>query len=76
MLEGIEPAKTGYRCTVGDALARLDSDDVVVLLAALADEDKWSAWGLSKVLKSRGVLIGDTPIRSHRQRLCRCKDAI
>ena len=74
MLEGIEPVKSGYRCTVGDALARLDSDDVVVLLAALSDEDKWSAWGLSKVLKTRGVSLGDTPIRNHRQALCRCKD--
>ena len=73
MLEGIVPAKPVYRCTVGDTLSTLDDVDRVVLFAALADEATWSAWGLSKVLKSRGVALGDTPIRNHRLGACRCE---
>jgi len=73
MLEGIVPPKPVYRCSVADAMSKLDESDKAVLVAALADEVTWSAWGLSKVLKSRGVVIGDTPIRAHRLGSCRCE---
>ena len=72
MLEGMTPAKPVYRCSVADAMSKLDESDTAVLVAALADEVTWSAWGLSKVLKSRGVALGDTPIRNHRLGACRC----
>ena len=72
MLEGIVPAKPVYRCSVADVMSKLDESDTAVLVAALADEVTWSAWGLSKVLKSRGVALGDTPIRNHRLGACRC----
>jgi hypothetical protein len=54
-------------------MSKLDESDTAVLVAALADEVTWSAWGLSKVLKSRGVALGDTPIRNHRLGACRCE---
>ena len=73
MLEGIVPAKPVYRCSVADVMSKLDESDTAVLVAALADEVTWSAWGLSKVLKSRGVALGDTPIRNHRLGACRCE---
>ena len=73
MLEGMTPAKPVYRCSVADAMSKLDESDKAVLVAALADEATWSAWGLSKVLKSRGVALGDTPIRNHRLGACRCE---
>jgi hypothetical protein len=73
MLENLVPQKPVYRCSVGDALSRLDVSDRAVLVAALADEVTWSAWGLSKSLKARGVVVGDTPIRSHRLGACRCE---
>jgi len=75
MLEGLEPPKKTYSCKVGSVLSELDIDDTQIMLKALADEDTWPAWTLSQALKSRGIQVGDTPIRNHRRGSCRCKVA-
>ena len=72
MLEGLEPPKQKYTCKVETLSSELEKKDVEILLAAIADSRKWSAKGLQTALKARGVIIADTVITKHRQKLCRC----
>ena len=72
MLEGLEPPKQKYSCKVQTLTDELDKKDVQILLDAIADSRKWSAKGLQTALKARGVVIADTVITKHRQKLCRC----
>ncbi len=75
MLEGLEPPQKAFHCKVATVLHELDADDEQILLQALADEGRWPAYTLSQALKSKGVQLGDTPIRNHRRGSCRCRFA-
>lgn len=72
MLEGIEPPKRKYICSVGKALAELEQSDSRILQEAINDIDKWTSYGLSVVLKERGLVIHDKAIRNHRAKGCQC----
>lgn len=73
MLEGLEPPVKAFSCKVGTVLESLEPQDFEILSKALQDEGTWPAWTLSQALKSRGLQVGDTPIRNHRRGSCRCK---
>ena len=72
MLEGLEPEKQKFTCKVKTLSEDLEKKDAEIFLAAIADSRKWSAKGLQKALKARGVVLADTVITKHRQKLCRC----
>lgn len=72
MLEGLEPVKQKFSCKVKTLSEELEKKDAEILMAAIADFRKWSAKGLQTALKARGVVLADTVITRHRQKLCRC----
>ena len=73
MLEGLTPPlnKSLY-CKV-DLLAKDLSDaDAKILMAAIEDTHNWTANGLSRALRAKGVNLADTTIGKHRNRSCTC----
>lgn len=72
MLEGLEPKKHSFTCKVKTISEELEKKDLEIFLAAINDSRKWSAKGLQRALKERGLVIADTVIARHRQKLCRC----
>jgi len=72
VLEGMEPGKRTYECRVRTVREKLDDKDKKIFDEALADEQKWTAYGLSQALTKRGVKIFDKPIRKHREGTCTC----
>lgn len=76
MLEGLKPPPNrAYFCRVAQALTDLDQADRDILEAALADLQSWPAKTLSNALRGRGLILADTTITKHRQRLCQCGKA-
>jgi hypothetical protein len=71
MLEGLEPERRNYRCKVKEILVSLQAMDQVVLELAL-DNKEWSALGLSKALRARGIVLGKDTIKNHREKTCHC----
>lgn len=72
MLEGLEPQKQNFTCKVNTISQGLEKKDLEIFLAAINDSRKWSAKGLQRALKERGIVLADTVISRHRQKLCRC----
>ena len=73
MLEGLQPeANRHYRCKINDLRETLDPKDYDILLAALRDTETWTANGLMKALRSRGLTLTDGVITKHRNKQCRC----
>lgn len=73
MLEGLKPENNrAYYCKVETLGQELDAKDFAILEAALADHKSWSANGLSKALRKRGVVLADTTIAKHRNKHCWC----
>lgn len=71
MLEGLTPKKQPRPCKVRTILEGLEAKDKKILEEALFNNE-WSVTGLSNALSSRGILISDTPIASHRAGRCSC----
>jgi hypothetical protein len=71
MLEGLEPERRNYGCKVKEILVSLEAMDQVVLELAL-DNKEWSALGLSKALRARGIVLGKDTIKNHREKTCHC----
>ena len=74
MLEGLEPTRRNHQCKVKETLLSLEAMDQVVLELALDNKD-WSALGLSKALRQRGIVLGKDTIRNHREKTCHCSKA-
>lgn len=73
MLEGLKPeSNRAYYCKVEILKQELDAKDFAILEAALNDDKTWSANGLSKALRKRGVVLADTTIGKHRNQQCWC----
>lgn len=72
MLEGLTPATHERKCLVTKVAESLDKDDAKILNDALADQGKWSSNALSEALGKRGVKLGDSTIRKHRDKMCLC----
>lgn len=71
MLEGLELPTRERPCKVRDLIATLEPKDQEILKKALANPD-WPHLTLANELKSRGLDISESPIRSHRQGRCSC----
>jgi len=73
MLEGLTPQrpKTEY-CKIQIKLSELDTKDVAILEAAIADVSSWPASTLSTQLRLLGLSIADVTITKHRNRACAC----
>lgn len=65
LLQAVSKSETGLRrCSVCDALRRLEGDDEVSLRAALTS--KIGAKKLSVILQNNGIAVGVPSIHSHR----------
>ena len=72
MLDGLEPPKFVTSCKVRTIMETMDKADKAIVLAALADEEKWKATTLAEALTARGVRITKDPIQKHRSGQCSC----
>jgi hypothetical protein len=73
MLEGLEPPKSkSVYCKVSQTLEKLEDNDAAILIAALADVDRWGAKTLQNALRERGLSLSDTTIAKHRNKTCAC----
>ena len=71
MLEDMKPTKRTYSCKVRTLADSLEAKDRDILLAA-ADDIAWGCKTLEKELAKRGLVLADTTIAKHRDKLCRC----
>ena len=72
MLEGLSPNQRHYPCNVRTLIDSLEPTDKEILEEAIADEKKWTAYGLHAALKARGVKLNDKAILKHRVGDCSC----
>lgn len=71
LLNDLKPPTHIPACRVRTVLATLDAADKKILIEAL-DNLEWSAFGLHKALKSRGIDMSDRVISVHRRKKCSC----
>jgi hypothetical protein len=65
--------KSGTKCMVGSALAKLDSATKAKLVAAIADHDRFTAQGIASVFTSlSGLEMSRSPVERHRRGDCQC----
>lgn len=74
MLDGLTPHKDIQPCKVGQMLLELETSDATILQDALTN-GLWSAHGLSKALRTRGIAMSPDTLRAHMQKACRCSKA-
>jgi len=73
MLEDLKPSVDRRKwCAIASIFEELDMDDRKRLEGYLRDEDTWSANGLSRALKSKGLSVGVHVILKHRRNECAC----
>lgn len=72
MLENLEPNQRYYRCNVNELVNSLEPADKKILEDAIADEKKWTSYGLHAALKARGIKLNDKAINKHRLGECSC----
>lgn len=72
LLANLEPNQRYYPCNVAELLKTLEDADRKILEEALADDKKWSAYGLHAALKARGLKLNDKAIVKHRSGECSC----
>lgn len=73
MLENLEVQQYIRECRVRTVLGELDAKDAKHLQNYLDDQVKWSAYGLAKALRPRGVSLDPKAIARHRDNLCTCR---
>lgn len=71
VLDGLQPANKIPPCRVSVILDELEKSDRAILEAALVDKN-WSAYGLCRALRQRGIRLDDEPIKRHRSGACSC----
>lgn len=74
MLDDLTPHRDIQPCKVGQTLLTLENSDATILQDALTN-GLWSAHGLAKALRGRGLTIAPDTIRAHMQKACRCSKA-
>jgi hypothetical protein len=72
VLENLQPNQRYYSCNVNELLKTLEDADKKIFMDAVADEQKWTAYGLHAALKARGLKLNDKAINKHRQGECSC----
>ena len=72
MLENLTPNQRHYPCNVKTLMDSLEPTDKKILESAIADDKKWTSYGLHAALKSRGLKLNDKAINKHRQGDCSC----
>jgi len=71
MLEGLEPKKREALCIVAREAAKLDKNDLKILLDAMADP-RWTTNALADALEERGFGARRNSIMRHRTKKCGC----
>jgi hypothetical protein len=64
--------KSGTKCMVGSALAKLDAATKAKLVAAIADRDRFTAQGIASVFTELGPEMSRAPVERHRRGDCQC----
>ena len=67
----MKPIKRIYTCKVRAIANGLSDADAQILMAA-AEDEAWGCKTLEKELAKRGIIIADTTIAKHRNKLCPC----
>lgn len=68
------PPKRLTPCAVRNITETLDKADADILIAAV-NNPEWPIKTLSDALRGKGLMIGQTPIKAHRNKICSCFDA-
>jgi hypothetical protein len=71
LLNNLTPDKEPEPCRAVALALSLDKEDAQILLDAYK-EPRWTAHGLSKALKERGLTIAPDTIRAHQRNQCKC----
>lgn len=71
MLDGLTPHRDIQPCKTGQLLLTLETSDATILADALTN-GLWTAHGLAKALRSRGITMSPDTLRAHMQKACRC----
>lgn len=71
MLEGLTPPVKLTLCKVGQKHSDLSAEDQAIFNQALKDP-RWSSASLTKALQDRGMDLGETALRKHRDGKCGC----
>ena len=72
MLEDLQPAYIERKCKLRTVASTLEPKDSKLLYEFVADEESWSALGLSRALATKGISISDQVIKRHRTLRCSC----
>jgi hypothetical protein len=72
MLEGLRPPERITPCAVRKLREGLTETDLGIFDAAILSVEDWPAKTLADALTERGLLIGEKPIRKHRNSICSC----
>jgi hypothetical protein len=75
LLDGLQPANKTAICKVMATIRSLEAMDQVILELAIDDKSNWTPNGLSKALRTRGIILGKDTIRNHRENACPCSKA-
>lgn len=71
MLEGLTPPNKNNQCLIGKLYDGLDGEDQKIFDQALKDP-RWSSAALTRALQDRGMDLGETALRKHRDGKCGC----
>lgn len=71
MLEGLAPKEKEALCYLMKKASELSSDDLKILMDALADP-RWSSNALTTALRERGFVIHRGAVNMHRKKTCSC----
>jgi hypothetical protein len=66
-----KPPARKFPCAVRAVISDLSKEDAEILIKAVADPN-WGVATLSKTLHGKGIVLGQTPIKSHRNKTCSC----
>lgn len=66
-----KPPVKKWPCGVRRVVENLEKADADILSAAVMNPD-WPIKTLSQTLKTKGITLGETPIKAHRLKTCSC----
>jgi len=66
-----KPPVKKWPCAVRKVIEGLEKADATILAAAVMSPD-WPMRTLSQTLKTKGITLGETPIKAHRLKTCSC----
>lgn len=73
MLEDLQPTYYERKCKLRTVASTLEPKDSKLLYEFVADEENWSALGLSRALATKGISLSDQVIKRHRSMRCSCE---